>query len=305
MNIKHIDICIATFKRPPLLLATLQSIAALRIDNIVLRVIVVDNDINRSAESTVAKFQEFADFDVIYDVEPEQNIALARNRALTHVTGTYIAFVDDDEEVEPEWLQRLVETLWKFKADIVFGPVISVLPEDAPNWIRKGGYFSRPRLTTGAKCQRGATGNLLMKADVAEQPHSTFNPYFGLTGGSDSEYFDRLRRQGKRMVWCDEAIVTEKVHRNRLNATWLRMRAFRGGQTYARIVQVKKPLHEKIVWVMVKVSQLMGALILLPLLRFSSYRRYASLKTRAFAAIGQLSILVKKVPYEEYRASNA
>ena len=40
----------------------------------------------------------------------------------------YIAFLDDDEEADPSWLNELVNTLGAYSADIVTGPVLSRFP---------------------------------------------------------------------------------------------------------------------------------------------------------------------------------
>ena len=43
-----------------------------------------------------------------YAVEPERNIALARNRALSLARGEKLAFIDDDEMASPFWLSTLL-----------------------------------------------------------------------------------------------------------------------------------------------------------------------------------------------------
>ena len=45
---------------------------------------------------------------VAYRVEPQQNIALARNAAITHATGDFIAFFDDDQLPIKQWLPDAV-----------------------------------------------------------------------------------------------------------------------------------------------------------------------------------------------------
>ena len=43
--------------------------------------------------------------------EPERGISAARNRALLGCEDQFIVFTDDDVQVEPDWLQRLVRPL--------------------------------------------------------------------------------------------------------------------------------------------------------------------------------------------------
>ena len=77
---QRIAVCIATFRRPELLARLLQSIRELELPaDIEIEVRVVDNDASGSAESTVG---QFSDLTPRYAIEPERNIALARNRAI-------------------------------------------------------------------------------------------------------------------------------------------------------------------------------------------------------------------------------
>lgn len=64
-----------------------------------------------------------------------RNVSLARNACLDAAAGDLIAFVDDDEWVEPQWLARLLAAMAEFNADCVFGPVHPVYPAGTPDWI--------------------------------------------------------------------------------------------------------------------------------------------------------------------------
>jgi glycosyltransferase involved in cell wall biosynthesis len=68
----------------------------------------------------------------------------ARNLGITHATGDYIAFVDSDDWIEPDFLQRLVATATENDADLAFGSIVFNLPN--------GFYYVRhnPTTTEGA-----------------------------------------------------------------------------------------------------------------------------------------------------------
>ena len=87
-------------------------------------VVVVDNDSQRSAEDTVRLSQSSNELKIIYDCEPEQNIALARNRAIRNATGNFVAFIDDDEFPEKDWLAQLYYTIKEYNADGNLGDVL-------------------------------------------------------------------------------------------------------------------------------------------------------------------------------------
>jgi succinoglycan biosynthesis protein ExoM len=295
---KTVDVCIATFRRPLILAALLESLRAQNLDGIAMRIVVVDNDREQSAQQVVEQFRADSGLPVVYAVEPQQNIALARNRALQLVEADYFAFVDDDETVSPGWLQALLDSVVRYDADLVFGPVLSTLPADAPSWARN--CFHRPRRPTGSLLQYGGAGNMLARRAVVGQ--ARFDPTFGLTGGEDTEFFYRLYCAGARLVWCDEAVASEPVSATRLTPTWLRRREFRSGQTFKRIFVSRYSSGQKAMWFVMKCGQLLGALMAAPLVRCLSYPRYVALTARIAAASGQLAACFSGRAYEEYNA---
>lgn len=293
-----IDVCIATFKRPAMLSALLSSLLQQDLQGITIRFIVIDNDREASARAVVDQLRQRGEVEIVYDVEPQQNIALARNRALSHVTAEYFAFVDDDESVSKKWLKSLLRCMESHYADFVFGPVMSSLPEHAPEWAPA--CFQKKPLQTGALMQFGGAGNVMGKKRALEHPTVRFNPAFGLTGGEDTDFFYRLHLSGKRLVWCNEAWATEPVPDARLTLQWIRRRGFRGGQTYRRIFVARYSNFKKAVWFATKLLQLLAGILMAPVMRLLSYPSYVALTVRIAAASGQLSSCFSGENFEEY-----
>ena len=234
----RIDVCIATFKRPDLLERLLKDVLAQQLpDGVSMHIIVVDNDALESARPVVAACQVSC-ASLAYLTQPEQNIALTRNRALDHSQGELIAFIDDDESAPIGWLSALLTTMERHAADVVVGPVTGILPASAPRWIARGRFFEPPALPSGTRVNGtiGGTGNVLLKASVV-RGRIAFDPRYGLSGSEDTELFHRLWRSGAVLVWCQEALLTEYVPEGRLTMRWLLKRGFRAGQGYADIVE--------------------------------------------------------------------
>lgn len=303
MQHKKVDICVATFRRPELLSRLLISILrqkSLPAPN-ELQIIVIDNDIHGSAQKEVESFAGKCIYKVIYDIEPIQNIALARNRALRYLNGEYALFVDDDEYVSESWLQNMLQCAARFEADVVFGPVSPVLPTSASEWIRNGRFFDRKRYLTGTLRDRGGTGNTLVRTEILMNDEVSFDQGFGRTGGSDTKLFFDLSRKGCKLVWCDEAEVFEHVAENRMTIKWILLRAFRGGQVYARIFLVHQPFLKKSLWCLSRCVFLIMALTLMPFGWLKA--RYLGIKAlqKIYAYSGQLSAMLGLKQYEEYR----
>lgn len=237
----NVMIGVITYKRPESLRRLLSSIRASR-SNVRWRVTVVDNDPARSGHAVL---QEFDSSQFSYHTEARPGIPAARNKSLDLLehSDDAIIFVDDDETVPPDWLDHLVGFANRDNADIVAGPVISILPPDAPDWLVKGTYFQHPVRKTGTTRGIPATNNTLVRRSVIEQQQVRFNDAYRASGGSDSAFFLTLHEQGYRWVWCAEAFVHEHVQVERIDRRWLFWRYVRGGEVYTRLPTGKSKLR--------------------------------------------------------------
>jgi succinoglycan biosynthesis protein ExoM len=196
-----------------------------------LEVVVVDNDSMRSAQAVVEQFMARKGENVIYDCEPEQNIAKARNRAVQRASGDFIAFIDDDEYPVKDWLTRMHGCLLQYNADAVLGPVLPDFPPGSPAWLKKSGLCERNRNKTGSFITKSdmRTGNILLQRRIFEEDNRWFDPSRGRTGGEDGEFIGRQIRKGKRFIWCDESVVFETVPPERWQARFYLNKSFRIG----------------------------------------------------------------------------
>lgn len=233
------SVCIATYRRAPRLALLLADLAAQTHQPA--QIVVVDNDAQASARPVVEAFardmaQRLPELEVCYDVQPERNISLTRNRTVARATAPWLAFIDDDERAPPEWLARLHALAQQTGADGVLGPVLPEVPAEAPVWIRRGDFYSFDRFATGQDVPLNALrfGNVLLRAAPVRAQPGPFDPAFALATGEDADLLIRLIRGGARIIWHDEAPVIEPVEPARLSLRWLLQRAHSGGQEYAR-----------------------------------------------------------------------
>lgn len=189
-------------------------------------ILVIDNDPDAGASDVVAKH------DVAYAHEPVPGIAAARNRALTLATKhRRLVFIDDDEHPEPGWLRALLDTAASTGAAAVAGPVVSQFEHQPDEWITAGQVFVRRRLPTGTPITVAATNNLALDLDQIRSMGLRFDEGLGLIGGSDNLFTRSLSRAGKTMVWCDEAVVVDRVPAQRMTREWVLRRAYRLGNS--------------------------------------------------------------------------
>jgi glycosyltransferase involved in cell wall biosynthesis len=191
--------------------------------------VVVDNDHLRSAEAVVSDFVTASPLPISYCVEPQQNIALARNKAIEHADGDFVAFIDDDEFPTACWLLTLFKACHAYDVDGVLGPVKRYFDEEPPGWVMKGKFYDRPTYPTGLVIdwRKGRTGNVLLKKHIFAADAQPFNPEF--RQGEDQDFFRRMIDHGHVFIWCNEAVAYEVVPPIRWKRTFMLKRALLRG----------------------------------------------------------------------------
>ncbi len=255
--------CICTYKRPAMLaLALKELISQVTHSRFSYEIVVVDNDVNRSAAAVIEQLRPQIYPNIIYACENEQNISLARNLCVRIATGNYIAFIDDDETPVTNWLYELYVTLIKFKADGVLGPVLPCFSRGAPKWLHQGNIFDRRRFSTGTQLnvRDTRTGNVLLTRSLFHESENWFDPAYGRTGGEDVDFFRRQIANGRQFVFCNEAVAYETIPPERWHVAFHlkkylrigtlngeRLRKFRA----ARIIGLLKTMVVIPVWLVV------------------------------------------------------
>jgi glycosyltransferase involved in cell wall biosynthesis len=232
----HISVCVCTFKRENLLRLLLAKLEKQRTEGLfTYSIVVADNDSTESAKGVVADFGSTHRLAVTYCVEPQQNIALARNMAFQHASGDFIAFIDDDEYPADDWLCALFKTCEAYGVEGVLGPVIPYYEFEPPQWVKKGGFFDRPTYKTGYKLNwaESRTSNGLIRRSILSGVGAPFGSEFD-TAGEDVDFFRRMMEKGCAFIWCNEAIVYEEVPSSRCNRSYLLRRALLRGSNFPK-----------------------------------------------------------------------
>ncbi|MBG6191937.1 GT2 family glycosyltransferase [Arthrobacter sp. CAN_A212] len=227
-------IAVLTYRRPDdLAVALPELISQVRSSSIPATILVIDNDPDAGARALVeGKDREL----VRYVHEPVPGIAAARSRALAEAREmALLVFIDDDELPSRGWLDLLVEVQRSTGAAAVVGPVISEYVHPPERWIMAGEFFIRRRMPTGTVVTVAATNNLLLDLNQVRAMGLDFDLRFGLLGGEDTLFTRLLVQRGGKIVWCDEAIVMDRVPAQRLTRSWVLRRAFSSGNSWSRV----------------------------------------------------------------------
>ncbi|MFX0134051.1 MAG: glycosyltransferase family 2 protein, partial [Candidatus Hodarchaeota archaeon] len=187
------SVCVATYRRMELLEKLLKSLVNQDLtDNIVLEIIVIDNDKDKSALSIINKFQNSSRIRFHYFNQPIKNISITRNKTIEKASGDYLLFIDDDEIASRRWVYYLLDTLKKYDADGVFGELRPEFNSQTPSWMRRRDLFYSPAQLTGEKVKFTYTGNCILKASLLKNMKEPFDIRYTVPGGEDTHLFSRL-----------------------------------------------------------------------------------------------------------------
>ncbi len=195
-----------------------------------LRLLVVDNDPDRSAEQTAATLG------VDYLAEPIPGIAANRQAALDAAADDeLVVMIDDDLMPEPGWLQGLVDAWLRYQPAAVMGYVRYVWPEGTDPWIAAGGFVRRTEFPTGQRLSTFVTGNVLIDAAKVRALGVRFDVSLGLSGGSDVQFGRDLLASGGVIVASADSVARDDIEAARTTRAFVRRRTICQGQVRARL----------------------------------------------------------------------
>ena len=112
---------------------------------------------------------------------------------------------------------------------------------------------------------------------------------YGLSGGEDADFFHRLHKKGHKLVYCQEAIVSEEIEKNRLCIEFLISRKIRIGSSFSKYRYENQSFMKKTSYIiknsLILVAELLATMISYPFGKVHFYKwllksadRYGKLK---------------------------
>ena len=236
MTHPDISIIICSYNRADWLGEAIESLGALEGD-FSYEVLVIDNASTDHTKDIVMKGIEKRPQQVRYVHESEPGVSFARNRGVQESKGSWIAFFDDDELAEPDWLLQLLKAADDHGVKCVGGAVELKLDEgherDLKTWVRvtlgctrgmKSGMYDGKRVPT--------TGNILIHKEIFEKI-GLFRTDL-VEGGEDTDLYHRMRQEGYEAWYEAKAITHHQIPPFRLEPGYLRSTSMRMGSHIAR-----------------------------------------------------------------------
>ena len=214
---EYIVVGVCTCRRPKMLMKCLESLAEQIVaPSIVMEIVVVDNEEaprNKPISDLVAFY---AHPRMHYIHQPRRGISFARNAVLdkaSELGADWIAFIDDDEIADPNWIAELLSPDYR-DTPVLEGRQCFIRPEAPPFWL-----VAKPALRDPAK--EGKELNTTITANVRfsielVRAGLRFNEDLGFMGGEDVDFFSRARNLGFRIRHTSRAITHEAIHPERV-----------------------------------------------------------------------------------------
>lgn len=247
------SIVIPTYNRAQLLKNLLDSMERLHIpNNTEWEVLIVDNNSTDSIQEVIDEFIKRKSLPLYYFFEKEQGSSYARNRGIKESRGDIVAFLDDDEIVDENWLVSLREGFNSFQYAGIGGKVVAKWTFTRPDWYTTEGQFRIVGPTAGHDLGDAnaeytldmplpGSGNLAVKRECF-QKYGYFRTDMGPVGndyimGEDREFCLRLINAGERLLYSPKAIVYNVVHKARVTKEYCKRYHFRFGRVQAKLYE--------------------------------------------------------------------
>ena len=248
-----------TYNRDKYIAQTLESVCKQTFSPLDYEVIVVDNNSTDSTAGICEEFrQRYPDRQFRYFKEINQGLSFALNRGIKEARGEYIIFVDDDETIIAEHLERLDNHLKNYPdAELVASPVIPVYEEAQPKWMSHytqrliGGYFDQGNQPKKLEAKNyPGTGHTIIKRELYEK-YGYYNTELGrkgnsLIGAEDKDMFSRLKKNNIDCYYFPDIPIYHHIPAQKLTDEFFQKLTYSIGKSERiRTLSVSKKEYQK------------------------------------------------------------
>jgi glycosyltransferase involved in cell wall biosynthesis len=230
-----LDVIVATYNRAGMLRRLLQSVAAASLpETLQARITVVDNNSSDDTPDVVDMIAGTTSLCCDYCFEPQQGRSHALNAGLRRVTGDLVGFLDDDEEIAPDWFSTVDAVFRDASVEFISGPYLPKWGGPVPEWLPKeypaviGWIDAGPDVLEYGKNYSGTMmgGNAVVRTE-AIRAVGPFNTALGrrgndLAAGEDADMHQRLIVSGARGLYVPGLKIYHYVPPERLTKRYYR-----------------------------------------------------------------------------------
>ena len=243
----RLSLIVATYNRSASLIRALESVAQQNAPASEWECVVINNN---STDDTQERFAEFVaahpDLNMRMVTELRQGLSFARNRGIRESEAEYIAIIDDDERISPDFITSYI-SLFDSTPDAVEagGPIVAEYPSGRPRWMSH--FTERPIANTmyfGDKVREfpegriPGGGNMAMRRSAVRR-YGVFDTSLGyvgesLVGGEECDLFERLRIAEAKYYYVPTAVMYHIIPPEKLTANYLSRLSYNIGVSQLR-----------------------------------------------------------------------
>ena len=248
------SVILCTYNRCGLLSRALDSVLNSELpESFQWELLVVDNNSSDKTRAVVDSYRtRFPNLRYIFEARQGKSHAL--NRGLQEAKGDILAFMDDDVQVDPQWLSKISAPFHAGSWAGVGGRILPPRDFSAPAWLPLAGQYS--------------LGGILAFFDFGDAPNELREPPFGTNmafrksifekygafrldlgpcpgteiRGEDTEFGRRILKAGERLWYEPAAVVYHEVPKNRLDKGYFQRFLYDHGRASIREKKIGQPV---------------------------------------------------------------
>jgi glycosyltransferase involved in cell wall biosynthesis len=238
MSKVDVSVVMCTCNRGHMLPEALQSLLSLRADGVRYEIVVVDNASVDNTAEIVRGMAENSPVPLRLVHESTPGGAYAHNRGISAAAGEWIAWFDDDEIADPQWLSALLDTAKRQNVISVGGAVklrfVDGHSRPLGRAVRRllgesnGWHAQRPY----SRKEGPGSGNQLLHRKVFDRIGDYDVQYN--RRGYDTDFYRRMREAGIDSWYTPHAIVQHMTPPSRLELDYLRRTSWDNGWCFAQ-----------------------------------------------------------------------
>lgn len=239
-----VSVIICTYNRSAFLEKCIKSILSNKFSEKSYEILIIDNNSVDQTKEIVHQFIK-GKSNIKYIKEEQVGLSFARNRGITEAKGNIVAFIDDDVEVNSNYINSIVQFSEKYPDEVcISGKVIPVWNFQKPSWfstefasiVGETTYGANVRILNYREYPIGC--NMIFKKDIFNEI-GLFNTELGIKGdqlylGEEVEICDRILKLGKKIYYLPDAFVYHSVHENKVNTEYISKRLSLEGDSIAQ-----------------------------------------------------------------------
>lgn len=252
----RLDVIVPTYNRYQMLKRTLDSLLKAVVPaRLEVKVTVVDNNSTDLTRSVVEEWAEKFEGRLAYAFESKQGRSAALNKGILSTEGDLIGMIDDDEEIDARWYERVQSAFSRSDVDFIGGPYVPKWGASPPDWLPMNYVGVIGWIDGGAKVVAFDEtypgilmgGNAVLARSIVEKV-GLYKTSLSRTGtrllaGEDEDMYQRLLAAGARGLYLPDLIIHHYVPPERLTKRYFRKWCFWRGVSRG-VLNKEKPSPE-------------------------------------------------------------